>query len=83
MKTLQPRPLTDTTQPWGVITFIHSDGKEHTFYSAINKLSGSRLTAFDNEPPSVDDDMPWIKSVFRSIRRKAKVTGYGGTKHFA
>lgn len=82
MKKLEPRPLTDTEKPWGVITFIHSDGKEHLFYTAANEMSGNRLSAFDNAAPSIDDEISWIKSVFRDIRKKAKVTGFGGTKHF-
>ena len=76
-------PLTDLSKPWGVIRFICSlDNEEHEFYSVINKMSGSRLTAFDGDAPSIDDPMPWIKSVFRDIRRKEKVLEFQGTKHF-
>lgn len=76
--------LTDLSQPWGVITFIHAeDGKEHKFYTAVNEMSGSRLTAFDGDPPGIDDPMPWIKGVFRNIRATGRVTGFSGTKHFA
>lgn len=57
----------------GKIRFIHSDGKEHYFYSVVNDLSGSRLSAFDGDAPSIDDSMSWIKSVFKDIREKAKV----------
>ena len=40
------------------------------------------MTAFDNDPPSIDDSMPWIKSVFKDIHKKAtKVLKYQGTKH--
>jgi len=59
--------------PAGEIRFIHKDGKEHVFYSVVNDLSGSRLSAFDNDAPSVDDSIAWVKSVFRDIRKKAKV----------
>ena len=55
----------------GMIRFVHSDGKEHKFYTCINDLSGSRLTAFDDNAPSVNDSVAWIKSVFRDIRRKS------------
>ena len=56
----------------GKIRFIHfRDGKEHTFYSCINDLSGSRLSAFDNDAPSINDSISWIKSVFKGIREKA------------
>lgn len=79
---MEPNALTDRALPWGVITFIHTDGKEHKFYTSVNEMSGNRLTAFDNDPPGIDDSMAWIKSVFRNIRRKAEVTGFVGTKHF-
>jgi len=57
----------------GAITFIHKDGKEHRFYSCVNDLTGSRLSAFDNDPPGIDDPIAWVKSVFKNIRAKAKV----------
>ena len=56
----------------GKIRFIHfRDGKEHCFYTCVNDSTGSRLSAFDGEAPGIDDDMAWIKSVFRDIRKKA------------
>ncbi len=81
-KALKAPSLTDTKRPWGVIRFIHHDGTTHEFYSVINRMSGSRLSAFDSDAPGVDDNMAWVKSVFRDIRKKAKVLGYIGTKHF-
>ena len=72
------------SKPWGVIRFIHfRDGSERKFYTMVNEMSGSRLTAFDNDPPGIDESMPFIKSVFKGIRMKAtKVLSYEGTKHF-
>ena len=67
--------------PHGVIRFVHKDGEVHEFYSVVNELSGSRLSAFDNDPPSIDDPPEWVRSVFRDIRAKAKVLGYVGTPH--
>jgi hypothetical protein len=56
----------------GQIRFIHfGDGKEHTFYSCINDLSGDRLSAFDSDPPTINDPLRWVRSVFRDIREKA------------
>jgi len=56
----------------GKITFIHfRDKKEHSFSTCVNDLTGSRLSWFDNDPPTIDDPMPWIKSVFKDIRAKA------------
>lgn len=58
----------------GKITFIHPhDNKEHYFYTCINDLSGSRMSAFDNETPGIDDSKAWIKSIFKGIREKATV----------
>ena len=79
----KPHPLIDLSKPWGVIRFIHSDGKEREFYSMVNKLTGSRMTAFDKDPPGIDDPLKWVKSVFRDIRSKSqKVLDYQGTLHF-
>jgi hypothetical protein len=71
-KTYKLHPLTDTKKPYGVIWFIH-EGKEQEFYSVVNEMSGSRLSAFNSDPPSIDDEMAWVKSVFRDIHKKAKV----------
>lgn len=57
----------------GKIRFIHNDGKEHCFYSVVNRLTGSRLSAFDSDPPTIDDPLAYVKSVFRDIRAKAEV----------
>jgi hypothetical protein len=53
-KTYKLHPLTDTKKPYGVIWFIH-EGKEQEFYSVVNEMSGSRLSAFNSDPPSIDD----------------------------
>lgn len=66
-------PLALKGQFSGKIRFIHSDGKEHSFASVVNKLSGSRLSYFDSDPPSIDDSKLWILSVVRDIKKKAKV----------
>lgn len=56
----------------GRIDFIHfRDGKKHYFYSCVNDMTGSRLSAFDSDPPTINDDLRWVKSVFRDIRKKA------------
>ncbi len=57
----------------GKIRFIHSDGKEHSFASVINDMSGSRLSYFDSSAPTIDDTKRWILSVVRDIKKKATV----------
>lgn len=69
-------------KPWGIARFRHSDGKIHEFYSVINEMSGNRLSAFDCDAPGIDDEMAWIKSVFRDIHKKATEVEYKGTIKF-
>lgn len=73
MPKLKPFSLCDKTKPWGEIRFIHKDGKEHTFYCMVNTLTGSRMTAFDSNPPDIGESLEWVKTVFRDIHAKAKV----------
>jgi len=75
--------LIDRTKPHGKVTFIHfADKKEHTFYSAVNRLTGDRLTGYDNDPPYTSITIGSAKDVFRNIRIKSQVVKYEGTKHF-
>ena len=56
----------------GQIKFIcYRDGKEKTFSTCINSLSGDRMSWFNDDPPSVDNGARWAKSVFSDIRVKA------------
>ncbi len=57
----------------GKIKFIHTDGKEHTFYACVNKLTGSRMSWFDSDPPDVGESLQYVRSVFNGIRKKAAV----------
>ena len=84
MKTSAAPPLTDLSKPWGVIRFIcFQDGKEHCFYSAVNEMTGDRLSGFDGKAPSINDSIGEIKLIFWGIRKKAtEVIKYAGTKHF-
>jgi hypothetical protein len=66
-------PCADSEEKFGKIRFIHKDGKEHCFYSAVNEMSGSRLSAFDSDAPTIDDSLGWVRSVFKDIRAKAQV----------
>jgi hypothetical protein len=36
-------------------------------------MNGMRLCWFDNDPPYVNESLKYIQSVFRDIRKKAKV----------
>lgn len=72
------RHLIHQKSPWGIIKFVHHDGTTHSFYSVVNRLTGSRLSAFDSNPPEIDSSMSWVKSVFRDIHRKAKVLETSG-----
>ena len=68
-----PISITDQSKPMGFIRFIHSDGKEHTFRSAVNDATGDRLSWWNSNAPDIGDTVAWVRSVFRDIRAKAKV----------
>lgn len=76
---LKQHPLHDSHHAGGAIRFIDSSGKTHIFSSWVNRLSGDRLSGFDNGSPSVGDSLQWVTSVFRDIRAKAKVLDEIGT----
>ena len=71
-------PLAENNQPSGKIVFIHPNGTQHSFTSCINRMTGSRLSYFDDDAPFIDDPLKWVKGVFRGIRKKAKVLNVVG-----
>lgn len=75
-------PLIDLKSPWIEITFIHEDGKEHSFYSGINTLSGDRLSAFDKAPPTINESIGEVKNTIRNIKRKATIVSVFGSQTF-
>lgn len=83
--TLPARPLTDLKKPWGIIRF-KSGVDVHTFYSCVNEMTGHRLSAFDNDPPSVcryEGSYRDDAKVFDNIRNKStEVLAFSGTVHF-
>lgn len=78
---LRAPPLTDKSQPWVVVEFTHfRDGQRHRFYSAVNEMTGNRLSAFDSDPPAIGDPLAWVRSVIRDIRAKASDVRVIGSK---
>lgn len=65
-------PLADSGFPAGKITFIHK-GKAESYSSAVNSLTGDRLSGFSNNPPSINNSLSEVKKVFKAIRKKSKV----------
>jgi hypothetical protein len=65
--------LADPEKKAGIIRFVHKDGTERTFVTVVNRQTGSRMSWFDDCAPWVTESEAWPKSVFRDIRRKAKV----------
>ena len=67
--------LADPSKKSGTIRFIHraKDGKEseRTFTSVVNRLSGDRLSWFDDAAPSVGNSTKSVQSMFNNIRKKA------------
>jgi len=87
MEKLLPPPLTDESKPWGVIKFKcthgkYADGEIHEFYSCVNEMTGDRLSAIDTDGPEINDTIKWVKSVFRDIRARETIVGFGGSKEF-
>ena len=74
--------IVNQSKPFAEIKFIHKDGKQHSFYTAVNDLTGNRISGFDGAAPSIDDSMSWIMTVFRDIYKKAKVIEISGDKKF-
>jgi hypothetical protein len=65
-------PMASAKHPCGKIVFIHKDGKEHTFGFAVNKMTGSHMSWWDNNPPDIGESLDYIKTVFRDIKNKSK-----------
>jgi hypothetical protein len=70
---LKAHPLHDSSATGGAIRFIHSDGEVHEFYSWVNRMTGSRMSGFDNDPPTVGDSLKWARSVARDITARRTV----------
>jgi hypothetical protein len=70
--------LHDTSKKGGSIRFVRPNGSIHEFSSWVNSLTGDRLSAFDNNPPTVNDSLSWVKSVFRDIQSKNQVVAKTG-----
>lgn len=64
-------PLARLNAKSGMIKFVHTDAKIHSFRSVVNDLTGDRLSYFDNNAPSINDELKRIKSIFKNIREKS------------
>jgi hypothetical protein len=82
MKTPTQHPLADLTKPHVHILFTRKNGTTHHFYSCINEMTGSRLSAFDSDPPRIDDGMAWVQRMIRNIQANEKVLSFNASKHF-
>jgi hypothetical protein len=70
----QVHPLAVVDCPCGKIRFVHSqDGMEHIFSFATGEMGDNVLAWFDLDAPYVfkDGEYGWVKSVVRSIYKKA------------
>ncbi len=68
-----PDNLVDKSVFFVFLRFERKDGSKHFFYSAVNKMSGNRLTGFDCAPPSVGDSLAYVRGVIKQIKTKEKV----------
>lgn len=69
-------PLTDKTQPFTLVEFIDSKKEKHVFHSEVNSLTGDRLTAFDNEAPTINNSINDIKKIISNIEKRATIVNY-------
>lgn len=65
----QIHPLADETKPFVKIQFIAKDGKEHSFCSCVNSLSGDRLSWFDNSPPTINNSLKFLRDMIKVIKQ--------------
>lgn len=65
--------LIDQTQPFIFVIFENEKGEKHSFYNGVNKLTGQRLQAFDNNAPSVNVTIQDGKTVLKNIQKKENV----------
>ena len=71
--------IIDFKKAWVVVDFIHED-KNHYYYSVVNKMSGSRLSAFDGDAPFVDNSLKEVKAVLTNIKNRAPIIKVEGSK---
>jgi hypothetical protein len=55
----------------GLIRFTDENGATHVFASVVNRLTETRLSWFDSDPPIISDTDAWASSIFKDIRRHA------------
>ena len=55
-----------------LIKFIH-EGKECRYYTTVKELSGDRMSAFNNDAPSINEERYYILKVIKSLRKKAQI----------
>lgn len=65
--------------PWVILNFIGSDGKTYRFFSVVHKLSGDRITGFEDSRPGINDSIEYVKSVLRDLIEYVEILSYEGT----
>ena len=62
--------IVDTTKPWVRIHFLH-EGKETSFYSAVNEMTGDRLTAFGSAAPTIGHTLKEVRTIIKNIKARS------------
>jgi hypothetical protein len=65
-------PLAAPNEKSGKIRFIHTDGKELFFASAVNSMTGDRISGF-NSFDTIGHTVAEVRKIFAKIRAKATV----------
>lgn len=71
-------PIADVNKPAAMIRFIDSKGNESRYYSAVNDMTGDRISGFNGSPPSVNQSLKSIRKTFRAIKAKHQIVSYIG-----
>ena len=74
-------PLIDPKQNWIELEFIcvyHN--KPTKFYSGINKWTGDRMTAFDNDPPTINEEWKSALTTAKDIISKCQMISTKASK---
>lgn len=73
MPPLKKHSLCAEDAPYVFIRFhCYKQKKERDFYSCVNSLSGSRLSAFGSDAPSIGNEMAEICSILKGIKNKSE-----------
>lgn len=73
MTATEIHPLADPEKKFFFARFVHPDGKEYTFTSVVNSMTGDRLSYLDRGTPTIDNDGSAAKSIIKQIKEFCEI----------